>query len=305
MQESGTTASLRGISAVSDRVAWASGTKGAILRTVDGGATWKNVNPAGVADLDFRDIEAISDRVAFAMSAGQGRSSRMYMTSDGGATWSLLRANGAEGFWDSFAMWDAKHGVLMGDPVDGRFTILTTTDGDTWNLLEGPKAEKGEAAFAASGTALVARGTREAWFATGGSGGGRVFHSEDAGKSWTAVRTPLNPANEGSGIFSLAFAGSRAVAVGGDYMKASDTAGNIAIWDGSKWTVPAGSPRGYRSAVAHVDGKWIAVGTSGSDVSTDDGRTWRGFDDSAFNALSVSGSTCWAVGPNGRIARLL
>jgi photosystem II stability/assembly factor-like uncharacterized protein len=305
MQESGTTVSLRGISAVSDRIAWASGVKGTILRTTDGGASWQSVNPAGVADLDFRDIEAINERVAFAMSAGDGRSSRMYKTSDGGASWALLRSNGAEGFWDSFAMWDATHGILMGDPVNGRFTILTTADGLNWNAIEGPRAEKGEAAFAASGTALIARGTREAWFATGGTDGGRVFHSDDAGKSWTVVRTPLRPASEGSGIFSLAFAGGRGVAVGGDYTKAAELAGNVTVWDGSKWTVPSAGPGGYRSAVARVGDRWIAVGTSGSDVSIDDGRTWRGFDDGAFNALGVSGNTCWAVGPNGRIARLL
>lgn len=304
LQESGTMASLRGISAVSDQVAWASGTKGTILRTIDGGATWQSVNPPGVADLDFRDIEAISDRVAFAMSAGEGRSSRIYKTSDGGVTWALLRANGADGFWDSLAMWDAAHGILMGDPVNGRFTILTTGDGLNWTPVEGPKAETGEAAFAASGTALIARGTREAWFATGGPSGGRVFHSDDAGKTWTVARTPLKPASDGAGIFSVAMAGSRGVAVGGDYTKPNEAAGNSVIWDGGKWTVAEGAPRGYRSAVARMGDRWIAVGTSGSDVSIDDGRTWRGFDDAAFNALSVSGQTCWAVGPAGRIARL-
>jgi photosystem II stability/assembly factor-like uncharacterized protein len=305
MQESGTTASLRGISAVSDRIAWASGAKGTILRTVDGGSTWRNVNPVGVADLDFRDIEAINERVAFAMSAGDGRLSRIYKTTDGGATWALLRANGAEGFWDSFAMWDATHGILMGDPVDGRFAILTTSDGLTWTAQEGPKAEKDEAAFAASGTSLVARGTREAWFATGGVTGGRVFHSGDAGKTWSVARTPLKPANSGAGIFSLAFAGARGVAVGGDYTKPRETPGNIAIHDGSKWIVAEVAPGGYRSAVALFGDKWIAAGTSGSDISTDDGRTWRAFDEGAFNALSVAGDTCWSVGPEGRIARLL
>ena len=307
VQESGTTASLRGIHAVSDRVAWASGTKGTILRTVDGGATWQSVNPVGVADLDFRDIEAVNERVAFAMSAGEGRSSRIYKTTDGGVTWTMLRANGAEGFWDSIAMWDATHGVVMGDPVDGKFTILTMIDGLTWTVQDGPKAEKGEAAFAASGTALVARGTREAWFATGGVTGGRVFHSDDAGKTWTVVRTPLKPGNEGAGIFSLAFNGSRGVAVGGDYMKAGEAGGNVAISSdgGAKWIVPSSAPRGYRSGVANVAGKWIAVGTAGSDISMDDGRTWRGFDDGSFNALSVAGDSCWAVGPAGRIARFL
>lgn len=302
-QESGSTASLRGISAVSDRVAWASGTKGTILRTTDG-STWQSVNPSGVADLDFRDIEALSDRVAFAMSAGEGRSSRIYKTTDGGTSWTLLRANGAEGFWDSFAMWDATHGILMGDPVGGRFTILTTSDGQTWTAQEGPKAESGEAAFAASGTALVVRGTREAWFASGGPNGGRVFHSLDGGKTWDTARTPIRPTAEGAGIFSLAFSGTRGVAVGGDYTKPQALEGNIAVWDGARWTVPAGPvPRGYRSAVAHCGETWIATGTSGSDFSMDQGITWQALDDVPLNALSAAGTSCWGVGPAGRISR--
>lgn len=302
--------SLRGVSAVSARVVWASGARGTIVRTADGGATWANVSPPGVADLDFRDIEAVDERVAFAMSAGEGRASRLYKTTDGGASWTLLRANGPEGFWDAFGLWDATHGILMGDAVNGRFALLTTTDGVNWVEQQGPRAEKGEAAFAASGTALVTRGTREAWFATGGPGGGRVFRTEDAGKSWSVTRTPLRPASEGAGIFSLAIAGARGVAVGGDYTKPGEAGENVAISDdsGARWSRPAGAPRGYRSAVVYVPERraWVAVGTSGSDISEDDGRTWRGFDDGAWNALSVAADgAVWAVGPEGRVARLL
>ena len=123
VQESGTTASLRGLSVVDDSVVWASGSKGTILRTVDQGATWTSIGPTGAADLDFRDIQAFSASDAIAMSAGEGRVSRLYKTTDGGATWTLLKSNGPQGFWDAFGMWDATHGILLGDPVDGRFTI--------------------------------------------------------------------------------------------------------------------------------------------------------------------------------------
>ncbi len=299
LQESGSTASLRGISAVNGKVAWASGAKGTVLRTTDGGATWSTISPSGAADADFRDIEAIDERTAYAMSAGEGRASRIYKTADAGVTWTMQRANqDPDGFWDSFGMWDATHGILMGDPVNGRFTILSTRDGLTWNAMEGPKTEKGEAAFAASGTALITRGTREAWFA---SSIGRIFHTDDAGKTWTIARATVMP-------YGIAFAGKTGAAVGGDYQKPSATQGNFAITeDGSKWTVPQSAPRGYRSAVAYVADRkvWITVGTSGSDASSDL-RTWRGFDDGAFNALSVgTDGSVWAVGPEGRIAKLL
>ena len=40
LQSSHTTASLRGIHAVNSQIAWASGTAGTILRTLDGGRNW-------------------------------------------------------------------------------------------------------------------------------------------------------------------------------------------------------------------------------------------------------------------------
>jgi photosystem II stability/assembly factor-like uncharacterized protein len=96
------------------------------------------------------------------------------------------------------------------------------------------------------------------------------------------------------------------VAVGGDYMKPAEAAGTAA-WtaDGGKtWKESRAS--GYRSAVAYLatSKMWIATGPSGSDVSTDGGKTWRNFDGAAYFALSFAGSSGWAVGPKGAIAKL-
>lgn len=301
VQESGTTANLRGLSVVSDKVAWASGSKGTILRTVDGGSTWTSVNPQGASDADFRDIEAINERVAYAMAAGPARASRIYKTTDAGATWTLQRANqDPDGFWDSFGMWDATHGILMGDPVNGRFMILITNDGQTWSQIDGPKAEKGEAAFAASGTALITRGTREAWFATGGVGGGRVFHTEDAGRTWTFTKV-LKPASESSGIYSLSMCGRKGFAVGGDYTKPTETTATawLTLDGGKSWNAAGLLPRGYRSAVdCEVP---VTVGTSGSELWDGSARS-APIDATPLNAVTHSPERIWAVGPNGAIA---
>jgi photosystem II stability/assembly factor-like uncharacterized protein len=97
--------------------------------------------------------------------------------------------------------------------------------------------------------------------------------------------------------------------VGGSYRKFNETAGNIAVTaDGGKtWTVPAGAPpKGFRSAVAYLADRkvWIAVGTSGADVSSDGGQNWRPFDGGNYNAVSfASGRAGWSVGPKGLIAK--
>ncbi len=241
IKNSDTHATLRGVSVVNDKVVWISGNQGTIIRTVDGAVSVQNVSPKGVADLDFRDIEAISDRVAYAMSAGEGRMSRMYKTDDGGATWTMQKANGAEGFWDSFGMWDATHGILMGDPVNGRFTILTTSDGLNWTEQEGPKAEADEAAFAGSGTALVVRGTREAWFATGGVGAVVSSARRIPARRGRRIQGPETVCGK-RGHLLAGLRQTRGVAVGGDYTKASETNVNLAVFDGSKWSVPQGKP---------------------------------------------------------------
>lgn len=299
---SGTTVNLRGVSAKGQTV-WVSGEKGTVLKTTDGGMMWRSVNPRGVADVDFRDVEAMDDRTAFIMSAGEGPKSRIYKTTDGGASWLLIATNlEPKGFWDCMSFWDPTHGVILGDPVDGRFNILTTIDGITWQPVKGPAANKDEGAFAASGTCVFTRGTREAWFGTGGLGGGRVFHSQDSGQTWSVAKTPIRHDSDGAGIFSLAFSDAlHGVAVGGDYKKPTESAGNLAITnDGGKtWIAPSGpAPGGYRSAVT-CDSVCIATGTSGSNLSTDGGKSWRSFD-GGFNAINNG----FAVGTNGRIAIL-
>lgn len=308
-QTSNTTVALRGISAVSPMVAWASGAKGTFLRTVDGGSTWTPNVVAGAADADFRAVHAFSEKSALLLSSGTGPLSRLYKSEDGGVHWNLVMVNpDPSGFWDGIGMWDATHGILLGDPIDGRFVIWTTSDGgDTWKTQKGPQALTKEGAFAASNSSLFLRGEHEAWFGTGGPAGARILHSDDDGRTWSAVKTPLRHDSESAGIFSVAFSGARhGVAVGGDFNRPNEAAGVAAITsDGGKsWTAPASAPAGYRSSVVYLAGDkmWIATGPSGSDVSRDDGRTWKPFDRAAYNAMSFSGSAGWAVGPAGAIA---
>ena len=317
-QTSGTKARLRGLAVVDANMVWASGTLGTFVRTTDGGTTWKGGTVPGAGDLDFRDVHAIDDRKAFLLSIGEGPKSRVYHTADGGSTWTIrFQNNDPRVFLDALAFWDAGHGIAMGDPVDGHFTILTTDDGGmNWKRSPDasmPRAEKGEGAFAASGTCLVVQGDRKVWFGTGGAGVARVFRSEDRGQRWTVHTTPIRADSPSSGIFSLAFRDQdEGFAVGGDYKRMTG-AQQVAAWtsDGGRtWRTPKGpEPGGYRSAVAYVPGTaqqtLVAVGPTGSDLSTDGGESWMPLGPTGFHAVGfvvpVDGG--WAVGDNGFIAR--
>jgi photosystem II stability/assembly factor-like uncharacterized protein len=317
-QASATKERLRGLAVVNSKVIWASGNHGTVVRTKDGGITWKPATVPGAQDLDFRDVHAIDDRTALLLSIGEGEKSRVYQTSDGGNTWAIRFQNrDPKVFLDAVAFWDDRHGIALGDPADGHFTILTTGDGGlSWKRsahAQMPPAAPGEGAFAASGTCLVVQGERNVWFGTGGAGVSRVFRSNDRGQSWSVHATPIPADNASSGIFSLAFRDhDEGIAVGGDYKQASGSKNVVArTRDGGRtWTLPRGpGPGGYRSAVVYVPGTarptLIVVGPTGSDVSTDGGESWSQLGAIGFHAVGFARVTDagWAVGDAGLIAR--
>jgi photosystem II stability/assembly factor-like uncharacterized protein len=308
-QNSGTTASLRGVSAVSEKIVWASGAGGTWLRTMDGGVTWKPSVIPEARGLDFRGIRAFDENTAFLMSSGPGDKSRVLETTDGGAHWNLLFTNpDPKGFFDSIAFWDRKHGILLGDAVDGQMTVFTTEDtGQHWKRRKTPSALPNEGAFAASNSCLTLRGAKEAWFGTGGNGASRIFHSTNGGRSWTATASGIRSDSTSAGVFSLALSdGRNGIAVGGDYAKDQETRQNSAVTsDGGKTWKPGASPSGFRSAVVFLSDSntWLVTGTSGTDISTDGGNSWKLIDTGPFNAINaVSSRAAWAVGPRGRIA---
>lgn len=317
-QPSGTSSDLRGLSAVSATVAWASGTKGTFARTTDGGDTWQAGAVAGAEALDFRDVDAFDANTAYLLSIGKGDSSRIYKTTDGGKAWRLQFTNSnPDAFYDAMAFWDRDHGVALSDPVGGRFLVITTDDGGaTWNQVPAaniPAALAGESAFAASGSCITVEGKTNVWFATGGAAA-RAFRSTDGGRTWAVARTPLISGVESAGAFSIAFKDAlHGIIVGGDYKKPNDAKDGVAATaDGGRtWKLIARTyPAGYRSSVAYVRGArvptLVAVGTSGSDYSVDGGVNWASLDKENYNSVGFAGTTRggWAAGPAGRIAKL-
>jgi len=311
-QDSGISASFRGISAVDEKIAWVSGTNGSCLRTVDGGLSWQAATVPGADSLDFRDVHAVDENRAYLMSAGPGKRSRIYKTIDGGQNWQLQFLNTiAEGFLDGIAFWDEKTGLAYGDPLERHLFILKTTNGGaTWHRIANqniPPVMEGEYSFAASGTGIAVHG-KNAWISTGGAAA-RVFRSTNRGETWTVASTPFVN-GESAGIFSLAFGEAQnGIAIGGDYRKPDAGENNLArTTDGGQtWTLVKGHSVEYRSCVQYIPGTLalLSVGPSGSDISVDDGLSWTKLDTLGYHTLSFAPGTKvgWAAGADGRIAK--
>jgi photosystem II stability/assembly factor-like uncharacterized protein len=308
-----TGARFRGLSAVSRQVAWASGSLGTVVRTTDGGQTWRNVSPPDVSTLQFRDIEAFDANNAVILSIGVGEDSRVYRTTDGGAHWTeTFRNTDPNAFYDCMAFFDRRHGLALSDPVDGKFRLLSTSDGgSSWSVLPNggmPAALDGEFAFAASGQCISVSGGRDAWIATGGGAQARVLHSRDRGLTWTASVTSL-ASSPSAGVFATAFRNPHeGVAVGGDFNNPTNAADALTVSrDGGRtWAEPATAAQGYRSGVTwwlHI--ALIAVGPTGSDLSLDGGRHWRQLDVGSFDTVDCTNDgACWASGEQSRVAVL-
>ncbi len=338
LEESHTAADLRGVVSVGGGggVAWASGTKGTVLRTEDSGFVWQGCAvPAGAAGLDFRGIQAFDEQTAIVMSSGPGEQSRLYRTDDGCLTWRLLKTNtDPAGFWDAVRFTDREHGMVLGDPVQGRFVLLRTQDGGaTWQQLPGESVTpvKDQGAFAASNSALLLSSPIRWTFCTGGAAGphlwrgGTEFAATGVRKGSALLAETASSEElisekkaETAGCFSLAQHGDSQgtiVAVGGDHKHPEATEGTA--WsssaaapenkghEGFSFSAAKAGPAGYRSSVDWDDAirAWVAVGPTGADVSTDDGVTWQplqGPTAAGWNAISGP----FAVGPKGRVGRL-
>jgi len=319
VQTSGIDTNLRGVSigyeAGSDEklvpVIWASGSNGVILQSADRGKSWKRIHVPDGDALDFRSVQAFDAKTAYVMSIGDGEKSRIYKTGDGGETWSLqYRDKRSAFFLDALVCISEKQCFAVGDPIDGKFLLLTTVNGKDWKELPRdrmPAALPEEGAFAASGTCLAIYGERDLYIATGGPAA-RVFHSPDLGQTWTVAEIPIASGNASSGSFSIVRAGDSIVAVGGDYkeVKVHDRVAAYSLDQGATWHRAAQQPGGFRSAVAWVpDAYLMAVGPEGEDVSLDKGAHWTRTGSLNLNALSATSNFsegAWAVGPKGTIA---
>lgn len=331
-QASGTTQGLIAVSPVNARVVWASGRAGTFVVTTNGGHTWRAGVVPGAEALQFRDVQGVSAREASLLSIGTGTDSRIYKTTDGGASWTTQFTNqDPDAFYDCFAFWTPRRGLAHSDPVNERFPALRTTNGQTWQDIGDnlPPALTGEFSFASSGTCVATQGSKNAWIATGGASPSRVLATRDGGDNWNAYESPLR-GSPSAGVFSVAFRDPRhGIIGGGDLDPTAPPFESIATTDdrGQTWTVTTnpdigtvfglsytgtnGVGFGRESEDSEADNHGgnktvVATGPAGSAWTPDEGDTW-------FQLPGVTGywavafgsrKTGWLVGTEGRILRI-
>ncbi|HEX7336718.1 MAG TPA: hypothetical protein VF252_05875 [Gemmatimonadales bacterium] len=297
-QTTGTTQRFFAISPVNDRVVWASARGGTFSRTTDGGRTWVTRVMPGGETLEFRDVEGVSEKEAYLLSAGTGTDNRIYKTVDGGDTWTLqFQATDPRAFYDCFDFWTPNRGMTFADAYDDQFPVIRTRDGETWvnigpNL---PAAQPGEAGFAASGTCIKTLAGRYGWIGTGGAPIARVLSTTDGGNSWASSGVPIQPQGTPvSGVVSVDFRDRfHGILGGGDILASTEPQLNVARSDdgGRSWTLATPTPfPGAVYGLSYVPGHQrlgvVATGPSGAAWSSDEGDTWT---------LLPGITNCWAV----------
>jgi photosystem II stability/assembly factor-like uncharacterized protein len=319
-QESGTVSRLQAVSPVNSQVVWASGVDGTWALTTDGGETWISQVVPGAETLQFRDVEGVSDQVAYLLSAGAGTDSRIYKTEDGGETWTLQFQNqDPNGFYDCFAFWTPTEGITMADAVNGRFPVIRTLDGETWQDIgdQLPPALPGEFAFAASGTCAATVGKRRAWLGTGGAEEARILATRDEGQTWAAYDTPIVHGTPSSGVFTVAFRNStHGVLGGGELATPTAIVDNFArSKDGGKtWELTNDAPIPGAIFGLSYTGKGggphkktvVATGPGGAAWTPDEGDTWHLLEgvENFWAVAFANPDAGWLVGTEGRILKI-
>lgn len=308
---SGTGVSLRGLSVIDEKMVWVSGSGGTVGKSSDRGRSWTWIRVHGYEDREFRDIEAFDGHTAVIMAAGEP--AVILKTNNGGISWNRVFFDDRAGmFLDAMEFWNRESGIVVGDPIDGRFFVARSFDGgDSWTSLESehvPAAISGEACFAASGTNVRAFGRDAACFVSGGSVS-RLFWRHDP------VELPLRSGAATRGANSLAVwhhkrkPASIAI-VGGDFSVPADREGNCVISrdTGKSWIKPSNPPFGYRSCVEYLTStRLVTCGLNGVDVSLDEGINWNAVSETGFNVCrkAKKGRAVYLAGNDGRIARLV
>jgi photosystem II stability/assembly factor-like uncharacterized protein len=311
--------SIRAMSVPSEKVIWASGSKGMVAKSTNEGLSFEWMQVKGYEKRDFRALHAWNDQEAIIVAVAAP--AIILKTLDGGASWNQVYENSDTSmFLDALNFSDEKHGTVIGDPIDGRLFILTTNNkGSTWDKMPNDffksDLKNGEAFFASSNSNLIHL-KKALLFVTGGL----------SSRIWIngmAETMPLMQGTNSTGANSIALSPnrSRVVVVGGDFANDTIASQNIVgyqIYQTRKTNlkklstiklilkkIELSNPNGYKSSVEFIDNnRIITCGTSGVDFSNNKGVSWEKISDASFHIVKKHPSKrgAYLAGGGGRIS---
>jgi len=311
--------SIRGMAVPNTNTIWASGSKGSIALSVNGGTDFEWMQVPGYETRDFRSIHAWDEKEAIIVAVAAP--AIILKTKDGGNSWYKVYENADTlMFLDAIHFKDASNGLVVGDPIHNYIFLLSTNDkGEHWNEVSSKyfktPLEKGEAFFASSGS-NIAQLSKEDFLVSGGM----------RSRLWingSAMDIPIIQGGKSTGANSMAISpnGNRIMIVGGDFMKDTSRIENVVglklmeepnsdqKWQSkrkSSWVVDnsIGQPNGYRSGVEYLTNSILtACGTTGVDISKNKGKSWELISNESFHVVRKQPNTkaVFLAGSGGRI----
>lgn len=327
-----TNSTFRAIKAIDDSTVWAAGSGNTVARTTDGGESWDIFTVGDSLRTEFRSLMAWDANTALVFTIDSPAVG--YRTDDAGRSWKQVYYNASEGmFIDSVCFLDDLHGVAVGDPIDGRIFVITTSDGGrTWTEIQGPENPGGM--FAASNTCVTMVPPSTVLIAASSS----QVHILSQDNGWRTVETPIaRGADNGcDGCYGIRMLDSdNGFLYGGNYEYVTNASGVLAYTSdgGSSWVPCENGIHGFVSALEIIQpnagsckkgsrkaGEWlIASGSDGISICHDGASAifsgsgschWESISAllpdgiSGYHALSSTGTTIWAAGSHGHIARI-
>jgi photosystem II stability/assembly factor-like uncharacterized protein len=304
--QSGSNASLRGLSVVSDQVIWVSGSEGTVGLSINGGTSWTWIQVPHYEKSDFRDIEAFNDREAILM--GITEPAVILLTRDGGKSWTTVFEDSSKSAFLDAMDFSGNHAAVVGDPVSDHIFFAESTDrGKRWNINSSSgfmTTAAGESFFAASGSNIQHLPDGSWVLVSGGKksciyfGNSRIPLLISQGKETTGANSiAINPVNS-----------NQAFIVGGDFKRDTAQSGNSLLIQLNPFSqkAPLIPPHGYRSCVEYIsENQLICCGTSGVDISNDGGLHWNLISEKSFHVCrkSKNGNAVFLAGSHGSIAR--
>jgi hypothetical protein len=300
--------SIRGLAVPNQNTIWASGSKGSIAKSVNGGSDFEWMQVKGYETRDFRSIHAWNDKEAIIVAIAAP--AIILKTKDGGISWYKVYENADTlMFLDAIHFKDVSNGLVVGDPISNHIFLLSTIDkGENWNEIPSSyfktPLEKGEAFFASSGS-NIAQNSKDDFLVSGGLRSRLWINGE-------AIDIPILQGGTSTGANSMAISpsGYDIMIVGGDFMKDTSRVQNaVGLKQSirkSSWVIEKsiGHPNGYRSGVVYISNSiLISCGSSGVDISKNKGKSWDLISTESFHVVRKQPNTksVFLAGGGGRI----